>query len=370
MAIPTPGDSDTPLIPDIAGLSKIICDRLAKDAKCKPLFAIIEDHFAEDECASVTVEDMLTHIRALRAVAGKATVRGLTAADLDKLDETICAYIHETADKQLPGRDTPYHHVASWVDAVRRATPIEIFTTNYDLLMEQAFEDRSVTYFDGFTGARNPFFDLRALEEDQLPPRWARLWKLHGSINWYQIAGKGVFRGTVNSDMASKHVIHPSHLKYEESRRLPYLAMMDRFRAFLRQPTPTLVLCGYSFRDDHINEVIVQGLQSTQTSIAFALLYGSITEYPQAIELALKRPNLSLLARDGAVVSAQRSIWPEKDAEAVPRDNQVGAKWMPCDPTKKDGKWTAEFTLGDFAVLGQFFDELVGTVRVITERSK
>ena len=144
---------------------------------------------------------------------------------------------------------------------------------------------------------------------------------------------------------------------------MPYLAMIDRLRAFLKQPTATLILCGYSFRDEHINEVIVQGLQSTQTAIAFALLYGKIAEFPQAITLARKRSNLSILAQDGAVISGRESKWPERDAESVPPDNGTWVQWTPIDPGKENGKLTAEFTLGDFAVFGQFLQELVGAVR-------
>lgn len=367
MAIRMNGGSDTPLIPDIAGITKIVRDELAEHEHCGPLLRKVEEHFQEDGRANATVEDMLTHVRALRAVAGKAEVRGLSAEELDKLDETICTLIHKVADKLLPNPETPYHRIASWVDAVRRNNPVEIFTTNYDLLMEQAFEDSRVPYFDGFAGVRKPFFDLRAMEEDILPPRWARLWKLHGSINWYQVQDKGVFRGTTTEDGSSRRVIHPSHLKYQESRRLPYLAMIDRLRAFLKQPTATLVLCGYSFRDDHINEVIVQGLQSTQTAIAFTLLYGKIAEYPQAVTLARKRSNLSILARDGAVISGQESKWPERDAESVPADNGMWVGWTSVDPAKENARLRAEFTLGDFAVLGEFLQELVGNVRQVLE---
>jgi hypothetical protein len=201
------------------------------------------------------------------------------------------------------------------------------------------------------------------MEEDMLPPRWARLWKLHGSINWYQVADKGVFRGTTKEDGGSKRVIHPSHLKYQESRRMPYLAMIDRLRAFLKKPTATLIMCGYSFRDEHINEVIIQGLQCTQTAITFALLFDKITNYSQAVALASKRSNLNILARDGAVISGLESKWPEKDAESVSSDNGKWVKWTPIDPANENGKRTAGFTLGDFNVFGQFLQELVGNVR-------
>lgn len=366
MAVKVDGEKKSPLIPDINGITKVVHEKLAECKECGPLLKTVNDHFKKDSRDNATVEDMLSHIRALRAVAGKDEVRGLSAVDLDKLDERICEIIHELVNKEFPNTETPYHRIASWVDAIGREKPVEIFTTNYDLLMEQAFEDCRVPYFDGFGGARKPFFDIRAMEEDELPPRWARLWKLHGSINWYQDASRGVFRGATTEN-GSKRVIHPSHLKYEESRRMPYLAMLDRLRAFLKQPTSTLVLCGYSFRDQHINDVILQGLQSTPTAIAFALLFDTIDRYSHAIKLARKRSNLSILARDGSVISGHESKWPVKDAESASADTGKWVNWLPIDPAKDNGKRTAEFLLGDFFVFGEFMQELIGHTRQLTE---
>ena len=148
---------------------------------------------------------------------------------------------------------------------------------------------------------------------------------------------------------------------------MPYLAMIDRLKAFLKQPTATLILCGYSFRDEHINEVIVQGLQATKTTIAFALLFDPIAQYSQAIDLASKRSNLNVLASDGAVISSLNSQWLEKDAESVSSDNSKWVKWNSIDPADGNSKRTAEFTLGDFAVFGKFLQELVGNVRQTPE---
>jgi hypothetical protein len=209
---------------------------------------------------------------------------------------------------------------------------------------------------------------LRAMEEDMLPPRWARLWKLHGSLNWYQVENKGVFRGATTEPQNTKRVIHPSHLKYDESRRMPYLAMLDRLRAFLKQPTSALVICGYSFRDKHLNEVIFQGLQSTPNAIAFALLYGEIKNYSQAVTIANGRSNLNLLARDGAVISGREGKWLEKDSQATSGTTNW-VKWLPIDSAKPDGKQKAEFHLGDFAIFGQFLHELVGVAHSPPEAS-
>ena len=83
---------------------------------------------------------------------------------------------------------------------------------------------------------------------------------------------------------------------------MPYLAMFDRLRAFLRLRAATLVTVGYSFNDEHLNETIEEGLRGNPNAMAFGLLYESLEAYPMANEIALRRPNLALLARDSGVV--------------------------------------------------------------------
>src|SRR3546814_16422857 len=105
----------------------------------------------------------------------------------------------------------------------------------------------------GFVGSSRPFFDQRAIEEDALPLRWTRLWKLHGSINWrFNKQSKAIFRSREKSDADLELLIHPSHRKYDESRRMPYFVMIDRLRHFLRndgRPVAPIAL-GYPFSDE------------------------------------------------------------------------------------------------------------------------
>lgn len=349
-----------PLIPDIGGLTKKIITILQSDQELKLPFEKVLSHFSEDRRGDPTIETLLSHIRSLKVVAGNGEVRGLAMADLEKLDKRMCGIVQEAVDKTLPTSWTPYHQLATWTEAIARESPVEVFTTNYDLLVEQAFEDIGVPFFDGFAGSRKPFFDLESVETDKLPPRWARLWKLHGSINWYQIMGKGVFRGST-TEPDDRRVIHPSHLKYEESRRMPYLVLIDRLRSFFKAPANAMVLCGYSFRDEHINEVIVQGLQSTPNSVAFALLFGSLAGYSDAIQLALRRSNLILLAEDGAVLSGVQVSWTDQTEEpAKGLTTNRWIKWAPVDPMKPEGIKRAIFQLGDFNIFGNFLQDLIG----------
>lgn len=359
MAIRTAPDNK-PLIPDIAGITNHIRKELQTCPECGPSWQTVEQHLEADGLTQPTVEHLLTHIRALRAVAGNGDARGLSKHQLDELDRRLCNRIQQIVSNSLPSMTTPYHDVAHWVDAVRRDNPVEVFTTNYDLLMEQAFEEVGVPYFDGFAGSREPFFDLRAMEEDVLPPRWARLWKLHGSVNWFQTPGKGVFRGNPTTvDNKILRVIHPSHLKYQESRRMPYLAMMDRLRAFLKKPGAVLVLCGYSFRDEHINEIIIQGLQSTQSAVAFALLYDTLNVYKEAAELAQRRPGLNLLARDRGLIGGQTCEWDQHGASSLIEEERTWIRW---EKNSTSNQASAICTLGDFAAFGRFVRELTGEV--------
>jgi len=354
-------EGEKPLIPDIAGLTAKVISELAAEDKLLPLIQNVLAQFALDGKPDPTIEHILSHIRSLRSVAGAGEVRGLTFKNLGDLDGKICDIIHDQVNKALPNHETPYHSLASWVEAIERERPVEVFTTNYDLLMEQAFEDVGVPYFDGFAGARKPFFDLESVESEALPPRWARLWKLHGSINWFQIPGRGVFRGTPGGHGGEQRVIHPSHLKYEQSRRMPYLAMIDRLRTFLKRPANALVMCGYSFRDEHINEVIVQGLQATPSAVTFVLLFGGIATHPEAVELAKHRTNLNLLAEDGAVISGEEFDWVRKQGDSLggsPATKWI--KWVPVGEKENGGTKRAALKLGDFAVFGQFLKEIIG----------
>ena len=183
--IKTKKEYSYPLIPDVAGLTEIITDSLkganGKPSACERLI----QQMGEDKITSPNIEDILSQLRALRQVAGTGRVRDFIASDLEALDDDICRIISEQVDKELPTKDTPYHNLAIWARSIPRIKPIHIFTTNYDLLAEQALEETACPYFDGFIGSKNAFFDLGTVEDEQLlHARWCRLWKIHGSINW------------------------------------------------------------------------------------------------------------------------------------------------------------------------------------------
>ena len=342
------GATTSPLIPDIAGLL-LITDNAAAASPDRTAYEALKAHFAEDQLGAPNIETLLSHIRALRIVAGKGTVRGVTAEQLDRVEALITKSIVEAVNKSLPSSDTPYHRIASWVAGLPRHDPVEVFTTNYDVLAEQALEETRTPFFDGFVGAREPFFDVAAIEDDVLPSRWARLWKIHGSINWSIASTEQVVRV---SGSGQGSLIYPSHLKYEQSRRMPYLAMLDRLKTFLRRNSAFLVTVGYSFRDDHINEAIVQGLQGNSTSMAFGLMHGNLANYPAGSQLAERRVNLTLLGRDAGIVATRSDGYLGIDG-GPPTGIEVIAA-VGAEPS------ASRVVLGDFAVFAEFLREMVG----------
>ncbi|MBE2211046.1 MAG: SIR2 family protein [Xanthomonadaceae bacterium] len=301
-----------PIIPDIRGLTKAISTELAGDASFKNL----RQQFVDDELAGFTIEDALSRVRLLSRVAGNGTARGLSKSELGALEAAMCKEISKLVRAELSSTDSAYHKLVDWISGIARVKPLQLFTTNYDLLIEQALEDRQVPYFDGFIGSRNPFFDIRAIEEEQAPTRWARLWKLHGSINWKYLGSGVVCRCFPVPDDADGVLIHPSELKYDQSRRMPYLAMLDRLRNFLKQPSAFFVTIGYSFADEHLNEVIIQGLRGNPTAACFGLLFGSMVEEKTAQAVSSRLPtNVSLVARDSGLIRGVMANWaPHPDA--------------------------------------------------------
>jgi len=347
-----------PLIPDIRGLTDAVKSKLTAE-NCAESWQNICQQYNDDFSRAPNIEEILSRVRGLRDLAGGGQVRGLDKIKLESLESNICKEITNCANRKLADSSTPYHNLASWIGAVERSEPVEIFTPNYDLLVEQAFEELRLPYFDGFVGAHEPFFDPYAIEFDKLPPRWTRLWKLHGSINWRSRAVDGVVN-VWRSGVAEGGdvVIHPSHLKYEQSRKMPYLALMDRLKRFLSTPSAALVIVGYSFADQHLNDVILQSLQGTPSAIAFALMFGPLGSYPNVVRSAKNRANLSLIAEDGAIIGTKQIVWKEVDEK--PETLFPGViEWIPGEG--EGTLWKVHCNLGDFRCLGTFLQGISGS---------
>ena len=242
----------------------------------------------------------------LANVIGKAEVHELDGSGFEALGDDICSEIGKIVDVRLPDKGSAYANLISWVIGTSRDYSVEVFTTNYDLLLEEAFESVQAPYFDGFTGGREPFFDPVSVASNDLPARWTRLWKLHGSLGWCSGENGEIIR-TGKSSVS--HLVFPEHLKYEQTQKAPYTALLDRLKAFLYADDCLLVSIGFSYADAHIAAIIDEGLAGNASASVFAFMHKTLDEESAACDLARKRPNFSVYARDMAMMNGVPGEW-------------------------------------------------------------
>ena len=331
-------ESGSPLIPDVARLTDVVVEKLGEDDKhvIEALFPRIGDN--------VNIETILTRIRRLSEAIGDQKVHGLNGADYGTLAHQICREIGQLVSCSLPNEPNPYGELATWIGGTHRDHAVEIFTPNYDLLFEEAFERARLPYFDGFSGSHQPFFDPTTIGNDSLPARWTRLWKIHGSLGW-DIQDTDIVR-TGNREATS--LIYPDHLKYDQIEKQPYSAMFERLKTFLNTPDSILLCSGFSFSDAHIAAVLDEALASNSHTAILAFQYGPLAEEEAAKQLAFRRPNLSVYASDGGVVFGIEGKWSLGQPPT--------SEWMSIRDTFWDvsDAGSSKFVLGDFARLSRF----------------
>ena len=129
-----------PLIPDIRGLTAEVNARLSKSDQHKGMHSTLMNRFSGGSPANPTIEDILSHIRALQDVVRDGTIDGLNKAALSALDTAICEITTEVVGVSLPEFGTPYHQLATWIGGIQRAHPIEVFTPNYEFLSSKLWK--------------------------------------------------------------------------------------------------------------------------------------------------------------------------------------------------------------------------------------
>ncbi len=320
------------------------------------------------ECSALDrpthIEELLSRLRRkLDAMGPTDDVFGLDRTAVELTESTIRATIAAAAspDEETIPAVLPHDAFARWIKEANRRHPVEIFTTNYDILAERSLERARVPVFDGFVGSFEPYFDPDSVNDDTGPAQsWTKVWKIHGSVNW-QSRGSTIVRvgaGT-NGDM-----ILPSHRKYDESRKLPYLALLDRLGARVAASGALLITCGYSWGDDHVNEVILRALDDHPSSHAIALTFEPLERLPRLVDLAEARTNLIVASPTEHIVGGRRDTWaipgPLTGAAATFVDLAFDSDAELPD-ADSGGPTTGRLRLGDFATFCEFLAAMGAT---------
>jgi len=355
------------IIPGINELTDTVESQLST-GKFKECYKLIKEELSSSKQPS-QIEYILSNIRLKAQVVGSETLCGLNQQGFKDLEAEITAKIEKLVSPEIP-QDIIHQKFAKWIRNANRRKAMEIFTTNYDYLFEVAFEREKIPYFDGFVGSHSPFFYPSAVSENDLPIDWVRLWKVHGSLGW-RLDEKQ--KRIVREKVAGSLMVFPSLLKYDDSRKQPYVSFIERLANFLREDDSFLIICGYGFGDQHLNDTIIHALSRTRTSAVYAFLHGDANEDHPAVKLAKYEPRLTLMAKNSAVIGGVYGLWrlnrepsasdstqvsPYFDEDAVPANPATpvksGDKKIPAHETYWDGKGILK--LGDFSKLVEFLN--------------
>ncbi len=223
---------------------------------------------------------MLDTTQALKLTGGSELI--IVQIELKRLIKEITSTLTSLLDLPQPGMGDSLQSHRRFIKKVltrplnlRRAN---IFTLNYDTLIEQAGDAEGSVLVDGFVGTLRRIFRPESYDIDFYFPaqttegrvhrfdRALHLYKLHGSMTWHRCDPDwdnpfGLYATFYNQGAPTEDVlIYPSPLKYGQALGMPYSELFRRFGNSIAQPQSALFVIGYGFGDDHVNALIRQAL--------------------------------------------------------------------------------------------------------------
>lgn len=156
---------------------------------------------------------------------------------------------------------------------------VNLFTLNYDMALDYALDNLGVHYINGFMGVHNRCFRPEVYDYDIYYPgqsvsgkvhraeKVIRYYKLHGSLSWRFVEPSignmyGIQEVSLGQPFDSKDslLVYPCVSKKKHALDLPYSEMFRQFSKAITQPQSVLICLGYSFNDEHVNDIIRQAL--------------------------------------------------------------------------------------------------------------
>lgn len=238
----------------------------------------------------VNFEELLALLHRWRAAIGEHGARlridgkppvDVLRKDLDEcINRSTQALAQECelpAEKKYAGLDAYKTFTRKVLTRPLNLKRVNVFTLNYDTLVEQAADAEGVVLLGGFVGTQRRVFRPECYEQDLYFPaettegrvhrfdRVLHLYKLHGSITWVLEDPSldnpyGVRTERFESHAMQPLLIYPTPAKYGETLGMPYAELFRRFSTALVRPQSVLFVIGYGFGDEHVNAIIRQAL--------------------------------------------------------------------------------------------------------------
>ncbi len=173
-----------------------------------------------------------------------------------------------------------------------RNESVWIFTTNYDLLFELAASIVKIPISNGFEGIAQRFFDIERIELthgkiksnrtfEQFNEPHIKLIKLHGSTSWFK-EGDNIIESFFTGKTDDRCMILPKRTKVVETLESPYDKLFRYASSVIGKQCKFIVSCGYSYRDEHINDILFNSKLRENSIRVFAL---SKDETPEILKL-------------------------------------------------------------------------------------
>ena len=309
---------------------------------------------------NVNIEDILNQIRRIRELTNETgkEYQGVSGINAKQLDKEICTIIYGIIlEKEKIANTEKTKKFFAWLSLLNRDFSKEIFTTNYDLIIEKSLEASQIPYFDGFVGSYEPFFWQESIDQfvskNDITQNWIRLWKIHGPLSWFwkenpttqaqQIIRVGKIENIKKEE--NELVIYPSKEKYDSSKKQPFIAYFDRLKNYLLNGELLFVFTGYSFSDQHINEIIFNCLRQNNRLTVLVFFFKD-SEVENLHKQTSSYMNLNVFGPTKVIINGNLGEW-----EYLPSE-------LKAPNEKSDSYWNIgdnKFKLGDFNELVDFF---------------
>ena len=213
----------------------------------------------------------------------KGLIEKIESVIYDKLTPVLLpGQIAETSEMVLDHYKRLYSKVTNRNKDLSR---INVFTTNNDLFNETALDSLNIHYINGFSGGLTKYFNPAffnytfskrmdtSLEKFEPVNNMVYLYKIHGSVNWIEDSSNAnsYFNirelTEIEKNYNGKAMIYPTPLKQNKSLGSPYVDLFREFQHKLLEPNSVLFVIGYSFNDEHINDIIYRSLVTNSSLI-------------------------------------------------------------------------------------------------------
>lgn len=160
-------------------------------------------------------------------------------------------------------------------------TTLNIVTTNYDRLAEYSSDIANQVHSTGFFPGiirRREGNDTVQIRRGNYPAKVVKIWKVHGSIDWFHNAAGIVLSLPLSGSLPEGYlptIVTPGVGKYERTHDEPFRSAIQG--ADLALGTASSFLCvGYGFRDAHIQPKLIE--RCRQRNVPIVVLARTLTD--------------------------------------------------------------------------------------------